>query len=67
MHKKTRKNQFDHITDKAGNNQQIKRNKNKMYTLLLLLCRISDSCLYLTIQLEPWNVLMIVTIETKVE
>ena len=67
MHKKTRKNKFYHITDKAGNNQRIKRNKNKMYTLLLLLCRISDSCLYLTIQLEPWNDLMIVTIETKVE
>jgi hypothetical protein len=30
MHKKTRKIQFDHITDKAENNQRIKRNEEKV-------------------------------------
>ena len=34
MHKKTRKIQFDHITDKAENNQRIKRNEEKVCVCL---------------------------------
>ena len=30
MHKKTRKIQFNHITDKAKNNKRIKRNEEKV-------------------------------------
>ena len=34
MHKKTRKIQFDHKTDKAENNQRIKRNEEKVCVCL---------------------------------
>ena len=36
MHKKTRKIQFYHITDKAENNQRIKRNKENMCVCVCL-------------------------------
>jgi len=47
MHKKTRKIQFNHITDKAENNKRIKRNEENI--VCVCVCLDAGWCLVSTL------------------